>query len=257
MSPTAPSRPAPKRALDRESPLPLWAQLLAELRANLGAGRYDSGFPTERELVETYGVSRNTVREAVRRLGAEGLVERRRGRGTLVRRAELEQPLGALYSLFRAVESQGVEQVSRVRALEVTTDATVALRLELDPGADLVYLERLRLADDVPLALDRSWLPAELTRQLLEVDFSHTSLYEELARRCGLGRLGGEERIRPIVPSASTRALLQIEPGVATFVVERLARSIERPVEYRETTVRGDRYSFVARWSPGSAAPSA
>ncbi len=243
--------------LDRTSPLPLWAQLLTELRGKLVSGDYDAHFPTERELMAAYGVSRNTVREAVRRLGAEGLIERHRGRGTQIRRAELEQPLGALYSFFHAIESQGMEQVSQVRALEVRRDAEVARRLGLANHADLVYLERLRLADNAPLALDRSWLPAELTRPLLRVDFSRTSLYRELAVRCGIGPLGGEERIRPAIPSAGLRALLRLEPGTAVFAVERLARSAERPVEFRISTVRGDRYSFVARWSAGSVAPTA
>jgi GntR family transcriptional regulator len=72
------------RPLDRTHPLPLWAQLEADLRRRLAAGAFDARFPTDRELVESYEVSRNTAREAVDRLCAEGLLERRRGRGTFI-----------------------------------------------------------------------------------------------------------------------------------------------------------------------------
>ncbi|MGH2688751.1 MAG: GntR family transcriptional regulator, partial [Actinomycetota bacterium] len=134
------------RPLDRSSPLPLWAQLLAELERRLRAGDFTTRFPTDQELTQTYGVSRQTAREAVRRLAASVGLDRQRGRGTFVRGTEFEQPVGALYSLFRAIEAQGVEQRSVVRARELRKDPAVAAGLGLEPDADLVYLERLRLA---------------------------------------------------------------------------------------------------------------
>lgn len=102
------------RTLDRSSPLPLWAQLLADLRARLDAGELTDEFPTDLELTTEYGVSRHTAREAVRRLQAEGVVTRERGRGTFVRSPTFEQPTGAIYSLFRSIEARGLEQRSTV-----------------------------------------------------------------------------------------------------------------------------------------------
>jgi GntR family transcriptional regulator len=146
--------------IDRTRPVPLWAQLLEDLRARLAAGEFGDRFPTDRELTETYGVSRHTAREAVRHLTAEGVLQRERGRGSTVLTPEFEQPLGALYSLFRSIEAQGVEQRSDVLALAAVTDAEVAGRLGVDPHEPLIHLERLRLAGGEPLALDRVWLPA-------------------------------------------------------------------------------------------------
>ena len=74
--------------MDRASPMPLWAQVLSDLSDRLGAGEFDERFPTDQELVEAYGVSRQTVREAVRRLADDGLLARERGRGTRVRAVE-------------------------------------------------------------------------------------------------------------------------------------------------------------------------
>jgi GntR family transcriptional regulator len=234
--------------LDRRDPLPLWAQLEADLRRRLAAGAFADRFPTDRELVAAYDVSRNTAREAVDRLCAEGLLERRRGLGTFIRPPEFEQPTGALYSLFRSIEALGVRQTSRVLQLEECVDHLAAQRLELAPHAPLVLLSRLRCAGDEPLAIDRVWLPAEVARPLLDADFGRTALYDELAARCGVAMVEGWERIRPVVPAAAERKLLGQPAGEAVFTIERLGRSADRAVEWRVSLVRGDRYAFVADW---------
>ena len=141
---------------DRNSPLPLWAQVLADLRARLARGEFTGRFPGDEELRDTYGVSRHTVREAVRRLQAEGVIERGRGRGTFVTGTVIEQPLGALYSLFRSVEAQGFVQRSVVRYLEERRDEEAAKVLGRPPDEPLVYLERLR--PELPAAEQRELL---------------------------------------------------------------------------------------------------
>lgn len=244
-----------EKPLDRTSPLPLWAQLEAELSRRLDAGEFDERFPTDHELVDVYGVSRHTVREAIRHLNKTGVLRRERGRGTVVDRAEFEQSLGTLYSLFQSIEASGVTQTSTVLALDVVTDSVAASHLEVAEDAPLVYLERLRLAADQPLAVDRTWLPHELTAGLLDVDFSHTALYVELDRCCGLRPTRGTERLTPVVPSASDRRLLGLRKTDAAFFLERTGCVDDQVVEWRATTIRGDRYRFVADWSSGT--PSA
>lgn len=235
--------------IDRQNPLPLWAQLLEDLRHRLQAGEFTNRFPTDSELVAAYGVSRQTVRDAVRRLQSEGLLDRERGRGTFVRKAAVEQPMGALYSLFRSIEDQGFEQRSVVRKLEECTDPDAAAMLEQPDGAPLVYLERLRLVNGTPFALDGSWLPAALARPLLEVDFTHTALYMQLAERCGLHPTKGWERVTPAIPTAVERRGLEIGAKAAVFAIERFTLAGERPLEWRHSIVRGDLYAFVARWN--------
>src|SRR5687767_7964141 len=104
------------RPLDRTSPMPLWAQLVEELTRRLTAGHFSERLPTDQELVDTYGVSRQTARDAVRRLGESFRLERHRGKGTFVRQAQFELPVGIMYSWFQAIESQGAKQDSVVRA---------------------------------------------------------------------------------------------------------------------------------------------
>ncbi len=229
--------------IDRSSPLPLWAQVLEDLRARLTAGEFVERFPTDNELVARYGVSRQTVREAVRRLSDAGVLERARGRGTRVR--DFQQIGGTLESLYEQIEAQGAAQRSIVRARELVTDPAIATRLKLAADAHLVHIERLRLADDEPLALDRAWLPEDLAAGLLTADLSHTGIYLELLRSCGVEVDHGSEQIKPLLPAAEDRKTLRLPRGEAAFSIERLTHSAERPVEWRHSLVRGDRYTIT------------
>ncbi|MDQ2678376.1 MAG: GntR family transcriptional regulator [Actinomycetota bacterium] len=242
------------RAVDRDSTEPLWAQVLEDLRARLTAGEFAERFPTDLEITQSYDVSRHTAREAVRHLHDEGLVERTRGRGTFVRTTTIDQPLGAIYSLFRSIEDQGHEQRSRVRTLELRHDPEASTILGVGPDDPLVFLERVRLLDGEPFAVDCSWLPASFAAPLLELDFTRTSLYEELAVRCGVGPDNGWERIAPELPTETQRGLLLLDAAEPVFAIERLALDGDRPIEWRHSVVRGDRFAFVARWAGGDVA---
>ncbi len=244
-------RTAAARPLDRCSPLPLWAQLCADLRRRLAAGAFGEEFPGELALVAEYEVSRQTVRAAVRELRADGIVVSERGRRPrLAAQTAITQPIGALYSLFASVEAAGLRQTSAVRARDTCADAVIADRLGLEASAPLFRLERLRLAGGEPLALDTVWLPAGIGAPLLDADFTHTALYHELAVRAGIRLEGGQEHIRAVVPTPAERHLLQISPATGALAIDRLGFAEGRPVEWRHTLIRGDRFSLLAEFSP-------
>ena len=252
MTPAGKEDDGEPRPLDRSHPLPLWAQLRTELERRLDAGVFGDRFPTDAELTATYGVSRQTAREAVRRLSDR--LDRQRGRGTFVRPAEFEQPSGALYSLFESIEGRGVEQLSVVRDLDERRDPRVAELLGLRPKDPLVFLDRIRLAAGAPLALDQVWLPASIGRPLLEADFAHTALYVELHERCGIRPDRAEERIEPILPERDDARALGLGSREPAFAVERRTFSSGSPLEYRRTVIRGDRYNFVSTWTASATA---
>jgi len=243
--------------LDRDSPLPLWAQLLAKLRARLTAGEFAERFPTDAQLMREYRVSRQTARDAVRRLADDGLVLRERGRGTRVHPRTFERAAGTLESLFEYVQSHGHEQTSITRECDQRSDPRVAALLGLPAAARLVYIERLRLVDRKPLALDRSWLPAEIARPLLHADLRRTGIYVELVARCGVTLRSGSERIRPVVPAAADRRALGLRAGGAALDVSRLTLGEHGPVEWRESLIRGDRWSIVVELTPTARASAA
>ncbi|GAB3937849.1 GntR family transcriptional regulator [Kribbella albertanoniae] len=236
--------------LDRSGGEPLWKQLQEDLIKRLQSGAFDAAFPGELALVEQYAVSRHTVRQALGQLRADGLIVAGRGRQPRVAAVpEIRQPMGALYSLFSSVEASGLDQHSVVRALDIRADGVIAARLELEASIPLLYLERLRYAGDEPLALDRVWLPAVLAEPLLDADFTHTSLYNELAERTGLRLDHGREDIRAVMPSTAERASLHCPAEAAVFSIIRQGTAQNRPVEWRHTIVRGDRFALSAEFS--------
>ncbi|KPH21580.1 MULTISPECIES: GntR family transcriptional regulator [Rhodococcus] len=239
-------------ALNRSSAMPLWAQLHADLLRRIGEGEFvGTEFPGEHALTKSYGVSRHTTREALRHLRSDGMLIAERGRPSrLASPPVIEQPLGALYSLFAAVEATGVAQYSVVRALELRTDSAVAAILQLGPKAPLLYLERLRMAGTDPLALDRAWLPGELARELLDADFTHTALYIELEQRCDIRLTGGREDVTAVVPDPDDAAALELDSPTAALSIRRLGCMNSRPVELRHTLIRGDRFTVSATFSP-------
>jgi len=235
--------------VDRSSPIPLWAQVVDDLRRRLVDREFDERFPTDEELTRDYGVSRQTVREAVRQLSSQGLVVRQRGRGTSITAPTLEQPLHSLYSLASTVRAGGVEERSEVLAAERRgAPADVAERLVIDTGAEIAFVERLRIAGTEPIAWDRSWLPIPRAAALLEADLTSGGLYELLGAHCAVRITGGWERIKPVVPAAEERRRLRLPARVAAFSMERLALAGDQPIEWRLSLIRGDRFSLMAQW---------
>lgn len=239
--------------LRRDGGLPLWRQLQDDLLERLRTGEFAEQFPGELVLAEEYGISRQTVRQALARLRADGVVTAMRGRQPRIAPApEILQPMGALYSLFASVEAAGLDQHSVVRVFDTRADALVAERLGLEASTPLVYLERLRLAGDEPLAWDRVWLPATIGAPLLGIDFTHTGLYAELAARTGVRLDQGRENVHAAMPTPAERNLLRCPDGVAVFSIHRLSSAGDTPAEWRHTVVRGDRFALTAEFSAAS-----
>jgi GntR family transcriptional regulator len=245
--------PEPARRLP-DGPEPLWRRLQDDLRARIASRELVPAFPGELAIAAEYGVSRHTVREALRSLRQEGLVVAGKGRTPRVAAdGVLHQPLGVLYSLFRSVESTGLRQASLVRVLETVTDPPVARRLGRGPRTSLLHLARVRFAGDDPLALDEVWLPTVATRPLLSVDFTHTALYDELRSRCGIVLSGGTEEVRACLTDQDQARELGIPHPSAVLRVERVGCVGREPFEFRRTLLRGDRFALSAEFAAGEA----
>ena len=121
-----------------------------------------------------------------------------------------------------------------MRTLDARADGVVAARLGLEESTPLIYLERLRLADDEPLAMDRVWLPARLAAPLLDAGLHRTALYDELDRRCGVRLTGGREQVRAVEPDRG-RGLLNLPDHTAALAVDRTGELRGQPVEWRQT----------------------
>ena len=236
------------RRPDRTNPLPLWAQVCADLRRRIDAGTFATGFPGELTLTEEYEVSRHTIREALRVLRGEGVLRSQRGKPTVIEPVVYRQSLGTLSSLFDSVAAQGATPRSDVLRLATTVNASVCAELDLPAETELVVVERLRYADDQPIAHDVSWLPVAVAAGLLDRDLSCAALYAEL-QSLGVTIDAGAERVTAERAPRHISALLDLAADSPVLLLERRASAAGRAVEWRETHVRADSFSLEAHWS--------
>jgi GntR family transcriptional regulator len=229
-------------------PIPLHHQVYLDLTAALDAREWHAGdrLPPERELAERYGCSLITVRHALAELVREGRIERTRGRGTTVLAPRMDRDFAGSLSFAQEMQRRGMTAATRLTSSrEEPARETAASALGVSLGAPLVFLERLRLADDEPLLLERVWLPAQRFPGLLGVDLERQSLYDVLADRYGAMVVRARESIEPVLLGAPEARLLARKPRTPALIVEGIAYTAGgEPVELARTYVRSDRTRY-------------
>lgn len=247
-SSTIPDAPPLPAALDRTTPVPLHYQVSEALRGEIAQGRYKPGdlLPPETAIARELGLARATVRQAIARLVSEGLLTRRRGVGTAVARPELEQPLSGLYTFAGLASESGQSLTTQVLAAERSPAPDAAAEhLHLRAGTDpTLQLERLRLLDGTPFALEQIVLPADLFPALLERADLTRPLYDLLEEGYSVAITGAREQIRPVTLGPGEARLLGGRRGAPAFQVDRTGFSGERAVEWRRSLIGGDRYLY-------------
>src|ERR1035438_8222194 len=234
-------------ALDRDLAVPLYHQLQNILKAEIEIGRWrpDQRLPSEQELGERFQVSKITVRQALTDLAQSGYIRREQGRGTFVARRKFDEGPRELTSFTEEMRRHSLVATSRVLAqFEAEADDRVTEALRLPAESPVVTLKRLRLADAEPLGVQTAHIPAALVPGLHVAD--GMSLYEVLQGTYHLYPARARETYVAALADSSTAQLLEIPVGSAVFGVERVTLTHnERPFEFVQSTVRGDRYSIV------------
>ena len=222
---------------------------LLEAIASLQPG---AAVPTERELAAGLGTSRTTVRQALVELVAEGRLVRRQGSGTYVAEAKITWPLH-LASFTEQAAANGLTATSRLLGLDrVRADDALAESLGVRVGNLLHQIDRLRLADGVPMAVERSLLPVSRFPSLGRKIRTAGSLHALLAADYGVQLRRGEETIDTMPAAPREAALLDADVGVPMLVVRRRSFDVHgKAVEQGTTWFRGDRITLVAHLSPG------
>src|SRR5215472_9864244 len=160
-------------AIYRNSPVPRYHQLKEILREKIRSGEWKPGdiIPSERELSETYGISRMTARQAITDLVNEGLFYREQGKGTFVSQRKITQQLLHLTGFTEDIKARGQRPGTKVLSAEtIPADEGTAEKLRIDPGTSVFRLRRLRIADGSPLAIELSQLHFKGCERLLEED---------------------------------------------------------------------------------------
>lgn len=246
-----------KREDDDAAAGPLHRRVALAVRRRIASGELPIGgmLPPEIELARELGVSRNTMRAGLDALVREGLLERRRGKGTVVVRPRIQQSLSRFYSVAREMRSRGASLTTRVLARGRLTDTDeltgpAAAALGIARPTEIGYVLRLRLVDGEPLLLETltfaaAAYPWMLAPRAESEDPAAQPFYDELARRVGVTVTHASEHFRPVAASGYEARLLQIAPGEPVFQVDRTSYEGERVVEWRRTLARGDRYVYA------------
>ncbi len=227
---------------------PRYIQLKRRLENAIVKGQLPGGtpLPPEREIATMTGLSRVTVRKAVRPLVDEGLIVQRRGSGTIVAEkvVKVEQSLSRLTSFTEDMARRGMTVTSTwlARGIFMPSPEEI-MSLGLSATESVARLARLRLADETPLAIERASLSAGILPNPSEVE---TSLYQMLDK---LGRkpVRAMQRISATNLGAEDADLLNVEEGIAGLKITRISYlATGQIVELTKSIYRGDAYDFVA-----------
>lgn len=249
--------------VDRTSGVPAFRQVAADIRDKITQGEYAAGsrLPSERVLVDTYGVSRPTVRDAVNLLRTEGLLLAEHGRGVFIRstptihrlartrlaRQARDRDAAAFHS--DAVE-HGFTPSSSVTIRFEPADARTAQQLALAEGADITVRDRIMSADGNVVQLATSRLPRTLTRGTVieQTDTGPGGIYQRLHDE-GHPIAGFAEHVGARMPTPDEISALQLPTGTPVVTVTRIAHtSDEHPVEMNDIVLPADRYELSYTW---------
>lgn len=214
------------------------------LRHQIHCGAYDDGLPSEPELAAEFAVSRNIIREALAALKAEGLIQRGPRIGTHVAQHKYDHDLDALLGLQETFNGQQVRNEVRV-ATTVSAPPSVARRLLLDAGAQVVFIERLRYLGDVPLSLDQTYLAPDIGAAVLAHPLEVHDVFPLLERISGQPLGAASLALEAIPADPHSAAILEVPGGAALLMLERLTSLADgTPVDLEYIRMRGDRVTM-------------
>lgn len=232
----------------RKSPLPRYYQLKEIMREKIRSGEWKPGdlIPSERELGEQYGISRMTARQAITELVNEGLFYREQGKGTFVSLHKITQQLIRLTGFTEDIQARGQRPGTKVLIARMQpADEITAERLRIKPKQPIFYLQRLRLADEEPLAIEVSQINFIGCEQLLEEDLEHNSLYQMLEAKYGLTLVEAEQEIEAGLVGTEDAPILKIPLGSPALYTRRITYTERnQPIEYAKSVYCGNKYTF-------------
>lgn len=231
-----------------DSGSPLHQQISDWLAGQIESGALapDERLPSEHELCEQFDVSRVTVRRALQTLEAEGRIIRRQGIGSFVADRRVPHGLVRLTDFAQDMARAGLQASSRIlhRAMEQATPV-VARHLEMDDGQSVLRLDRLRLGDDSPVALDRTWLGPWHAQLLDGHDLTTRTIYGILETEYRIPILSGHYRITADTIDVNGAQALGISSDEPLLVIERTSRTVaEKPVYFQRRYYRRDRMAY-------------
>ncbi|MEI6102068.1 MAG: GntR family transcriptional regulator, partial [Eubacteriales bacterium] len=218
-----------KNELDLESGVPLYYQLMTLIKRYIISGVLNQGdlLPSESELCEWFNISRTTVRQAFASLEKEGLVERRRGKGTFVSVPKLRRSLNTLYSFSSEMNQLGLVADSEILSLEIVKPTPDLFKhFAFKPGEDSrVYkIVRRRSANGEPLMMETLFIPIKFCAGLTKEMLQNVSLYKTIGEKAGIKPVRAVETYDATTIDKTQAKLLNCAPGTCAFFVTRVSQ---------------------------------
>jgi GntR family transcriptional regulator len=230
--------------------MPLYEQLKHRLRSEIARGVYRPGdrLPSEPELINRYGISRITVRQALGDLEAEGLVVRRHGKGTYVAEQPAKDSPVRLVDFMQDMTLAGLTPTLRVlRLAREGASRDLAEALHLAPGSEVVRVDRLRLANEQPIAVDSTWLPLRYGALLVDGELTKKPIYRLLETTYGVLITTSAFHLTAAAATAEQAHLLTVPGGSPLLLIQRISSTEhDEPVYLQDRYYRPDRVHYVA-----------
>ena len=228
---------------------PLYSLIASQAEALVASGRWQEGdrLPPERELCKDFGVSRATLRQALGELEERGLITRHQGRGTFISKPRVQLPIVGVFSIRDAMEAHGLKMSTKVLRVE-TVEASRQLAADLAclPGDEVIFIERLRLADGEPMVLDTAHLRGRLFPGLAGIDFEQRSLYEVLESDYGRVVAEAQETLEPVILTPRECELLEVPQHTTALLTRRITTDANGVVvALGHVLLRGDRSRYI------------
>ncbi|MBM7554450.1 GntR family transcriptional regulator [Thalassobacillus pellis] len=235
------------KLVDQSKPTPLYHQVKDILVNRIQNKIWLPGnlIPTEQELIEEFGVSRTTIRQAISAMVQDGLLERRQGKGTIVNSPKLVGTLGRLTGFAEEVMEKGHLPRSKVLRAGFYDHLYIEKnKLQVPEDSKILVIERIRFADNDPIAYERTCWPEKIGEVLMQHDLEGAKYYQILEAH-GMYLKRADETIKATNATIDEANLLGISPGEALLEMKRLSFGIDdHPIEFTRTKYRSDRYQY-------------
>ncbi len=236
------------KTINKQSRIPFYYQLADILREVIqeSTSEEETEFlPSENELVQSYQISRATVRQALSLLEREGLVHKAKGKGTYIAKHRVRYPLTKLISTTEEMQRRGWKSGIEVLSFEeIETHSPITESLEIDSSEKVYELCRLRLGNDEPVGLQWAYMPVKIYPGLIDHNLE-TSLTQVVDEQFGIIFWSAHEFLRARLPTKFEAKQLQIPKNLPVIYMERITFSPEgNPVEFLQSVWRSDKYEY-------------
>jgi len=234
--------------IDKNSPIPIYHQLEENIKSLIKNGNLKPGdiIPSEREYAEKYEISRMTVRQAISNLVNERLLYRIKGRGTFVMEKKIEQNLQGLTSFTEDMRARGMQTSNQLLSFEIIpANKSLADDLGISEHGPVYEIKRVRLADQIPMALEKTYISANLVKGLTE-EVVQDSLYKYIEDTLQLKISGAFQLMEAAVANEEEVKYLEIPENSPILLMKRTTHFEDNTVfEVVQSSYRADRYKFM------------